>query len=440
MALDYTFGNIMNTRIILFIILSIFGSLFAQDEATLFNKPSKKELYARARDVLKSSLENKDMGKARQALEYLQANTQNGAPLTQDEEYRIYFEIGDYEKAIILFEDLIHPSLDPLYKPKTEQRIQVNDILSQYIAARWQSTSPENHKIKEDSLLNIVNNSETPQQYKDLFTVLIYLDFVDNLIILKNNNYVKPEDSVLVQNFLDKSIEYCSKYPMTGPTVYLNERIIPQIQKRQQEIKAYQKDPERNKYYTGGLSVFVGKWLGFMSGEATDYLDSKMSACMIFEAELQIKRLVLGGFWSYGLETTFKYEEPDRHIYDDESLGLTLGYVAYDSRFLKVTPFIGISTADLMTIDYDIETQFVLGANVDSRLIFKKISQSLLSLGITARFKYMLQIGTYEPYNSIHVGPPEIDSEGRTKYPTSNNVSASMLNHTFALELGIFLW
>ncbi|WP_206674869.1 hypothetical protein [Fibrobacter succinogenes] len=38
------------------------------------NAPSKKELFSRARDVLKKSLENKDFGQAGEAYAYLQAN------------------------------------------------------------------------------------------------------------------------------------------------------------------------------------------------------------------------------------------------------------------------------------------------------------------------------------------------------------------------------
>lgn len=431
----------MNTRIILFIILSIFGSIFAQDESSLFNKPSKKELYSRAREVLKTSIESKDVEKARQALEYLQANTQNGAPLTRDEEYRIYFEIGDFEKGIILYEDLVHQALDSLYKPKNEERIQVDDVLSQHLATTWRSTGPENHKIKEDSLLNAVNNSDTPQQYKDLFTVLVYLDFINSLIEIKNGDFANPEDTILVQNFLDKSIEYCSKYPMTGPAVYLKEQTIPQIQQRMKEIEDYRRDPFIYKYYTGGLSIYGGKWIGFLSGEATDYLKDEMGTTFIMEAEIQIRRVALGVFLSWGLITRPKFEKRMWGTYEDESVGVTLGYVTYDSRFLKVTPFIGYSSTELMTADKSINPQLALGLNVDSHLLASKPSDIYgLSFCLNIRFKYMAQIGSLETSTTEKTFKGYNDYEEPIYDYKTKDVSASIINHTFALELGVLIW
>lgn len=411
----------MKLRIILLAILCLFGTLFAQNEDEMFNKPSKRELYSRARDVLRTSLENKDHEKARQALEYLQANVKNGAPLTIVEEFRIYFEIEDYEKGIILYEDYIHPSLDSLYKPKTEQRIQADDELSRYIKKRWTSNSPEQDRNMLDSFEIVVNNSSIEQQYKDLYQVFIDINLIDNHTEIKNGDYAEAEDSVIVQKFLDDAIKYTTKYPMTGPSIYLKEQTIPQVQKRVKKIQDYRRDPLIYKYYTGGLSVYAGKWLGFLSGEATDYVNDKMGSTFIIEGEIQIRRVSLGFFWYFGLITTPKFDQKIWGTYEDESIGFTLGYVTYDSRFLKATPFIGYSSTDFMTIDAIVEPHFALGLNIDSHLLATPPGEnSGLSIALNARFKYMMQIGSLEL--------------------TTINKTPLAINHTFALEFGIFVW
>ena len=61
-----------------------FSVPMAQDSTP---KPSKKELFLRARDVLKTSLESGDTARAGQALDYLKTNVEEGAPLTRFEEY-----------------------------------------------------------------------------------------------------------------------------------------------------------------------------------------------------------------------------------------------------------------------------------------------------------------------------------------------------------------
>ena len=78
-----------------------FSVPMAQDSSP---KPSKKELFLRARDVLKTSLESGDTARARQALDYLKTNVEEGAPLTRFEEYLADMETGRYEQGIELYE------------------------------------------------------------------------------------------------------------------------------------------------------------------------------------------------------------------------------------------------------------------------------------------------------------------------------------------------
>lgn len=413
----------MKFKIFLTTIISIFCVLFAQDETALYNQPSQKELYSRAREILKNSLENGDLEKGRQALEYLQSKVSSGAPLEKSEEFQIYFELGEYEKGITLYEDAVHAELDPAYHPKAELRNSVNDALSQYLQKKWSSKDNVQNKIRQDSLVNIVNHSEAKQQQKDLFSTLIHLNLLD-YIQFKDGDFVNIEDTMQVHQFIDEANQYCEKYPNTDAGIYLKENVIPNVKKHLKQMDDYRRDPLIYNYYTGGLSFYVGKWLiGLLSGNATEYLKDSRGTSLMLEAELQIRRIAFTGFYTFGLITKPKYDKKFWDTHEDESIGLTLGYVAYDTRFLKVTPFIGYGSTVLTTVDEEIEPQIILGVNVDSHLWFSKPFDFLFaSFGFNARFKYMMQIGELKDYSG------------------KEDIKATTVHHTFALELGIALW
>lgn len=408
----------MKLKIFLFTAFCIFSSLFAQDAESLLSQPSKKKLYTRAREYLKASLENKDFENVRGALGYLQDRVSRGAPLRKFEEYVIYFELGDYEKGITLYEEDVRPSLDSTYH--SEPRTFSFDDLNNYLHER--DFSQTSNKNRLDSLVNAVNQSDIEQQYKDLFSVLIHraiLKDIENIYLVDQR---QPGDSVAFTQFYEEAKNYCANYPNTDAARYLKEQVIPTVQRNQKKVDEYIHDPLTKQYYNGGLSIYVGKWLiGFLSGDATKYLNDKRGTSLMLEAELQVSRFALSGFWSYGLITKLKHSQEfngdekieERSETEDETTGFTFGFVTYDSRFLKITPFIGGGLASLRTIDINIKSQLLLGVNVDSHLW---VPRSFF-LGIKARFKYMMQYG---------------------KFLTSD-YTANAFHHIFALELGIFL-
>ena len=110
----------MKNRVILLwlLICSVLTSLWAQ----VYSQPSKFELYQSARDVLKESLENGNLERAAQALDYLKENAEKGAPLTEQEEYLADLEIGRFEEGIVLYADLYRNLLDTAYRRETPNR------------------------------------------------------------------------------------------------------------------------------------------------------------------------------------------------------------------------------------------------------------------------------------------------------------------------------
>ena len=77
----------MKFRIFFIFLLLVSAGLWAAESADAREKVSKRELFLRARDVLKTSLESGDTARACEALDYLAANVAQGAPLSRFEEY-----------------------------------------------------------------------------------------------------------------------------------------------------------------------------------------------------------------------------------------------------------------------------------------------------------------------------------------------------------------
>ncbi len=394
---------------------------------SLYSEPSKKELFAKARDVLKESLKNKDKERAKQAFQYLQDNVKNGAPLMKFEEYLIHMELGEYEQGIFIYAELRRTVLDSTYTPKKENRIYAEDPLHSYLFRNFNPFTKE----KADSLIARVNSSDVKQQYKDLYAALVYSELVIGIerINVYGSQYVFSaiKDTTYAENFLTLAKNY-TKYDLSaGSSYYLKNQTIPFVQGFMDKYRDFRKDPLKHKYYTGGLGIYAMKWVGFLSGDAAKYLNDKMGDDDLFlEAEIRYKRFSVSGFFSYGLVVEPNYKEvlmEDEADAEDESIGLTLGFTVFDSRFLRATPFIGIGSTTMLDVDGVIEPEWILGLDGDIRLLASKPRRiGGLSVAMLIRAKYMAQIG--------HFSDDKVDKP----------VEGTLVNHTFALGIGIDLW
>lgn len=417
----------MKLKILLYAIFCITGCLFAEEIPDIFNKLPKKELTARARTVLLEALTNKDSEKAHTAFGYLQANIKNGAPLSLSEEYMIYFELGEYENGIRAYEKHVLSQKDGTYSNEQDHRIHAHDKLTYFLDAKWSRYYTKNGKIFKDSLINEVNNSGINQEYKDLYPMLIQIDEI-YLSWIQSDGLHDSSESAKIHKYQDQATIYCSKYPTTNTARYLKEQVIPTIDKILKDEETRRQDPFFDRYYTGGFSIYAGKWYGFLSGEITEYIKDKMDNTLMFEGEIQVRRIAISAIYSMGMITNPKYDTTSWTNENDGNFSMTLGYVVYDSRFLKTTPFAGVGTTFFETKENLVEPLWILGMNIDSRLLFTKPPKRGTSFGINARFKYMMQIGEFDSSN---------DHNFNKKDPS---IEATMINHTFALELGVLIW
>lgn len=401
------------------------GAAESAADASLYSEPSKKELFAKARDVLKESLENENKDRAKQAFLYLQDNVKNGAPLMKFEEYLIHMELGEYEQGILIYAELRRTVLDSTYTPKKENRVYAEDPLHSYLFRNFSPFTKE----KADSLIARVNASDIKQQYKDLYAALVYSELVIDIerVNVYGSQYLFSaiKDTTYAENFLTLAKNY-TKYDLSaGSSYYLKNQTIPFVQKFMDKYRDFRKDPLKHKYYTGGLGIYAMKWVGFLSGDAAKYLNDKMGDDDLFlEAEIRYKRFSVSGFFSYGLVLEPNYKDVWQDDEDeDESIGLTLGFTVFDSRFLRATPFIGIGSTTMLEADEVIEPEWILGLDGDIRLLASKPRKiGGLSVAVLIRAKYMAQIG--------HFSDDEVDKP----------VNGTLVNHTFALGIGVNLW
>lgn len=384
----------------LFLLVALCASLVFADEQV-----SKKELFSRARDALKTALETGNKERAGQALGYLQKNVKDGAPLIRFEEYLVYMELGDYESALPIYADLRRTVLDPKYKPKEELRIVADDPLAAYLRRGLVPFT----RVKADSLYAIVNNSDVKEEDKKLYRALLYSELMQ-------------EDLASGEAFIAAAKDYTMFHPTSPYAEFLRTYTIPYVERSWKRARDFKEDPLKHKYYTGGLGAHIYTWRGFLSGEATDYLDDKMGDAFMADLTIRVWRISLNAFLSYGLITLpmdyhWDYES------EDETVGFTAGFTAFDSRFLRVEPFLGLGFTTYMCADEAAESSdFVLGNNVDFRIFATKPARyGATSVAVDLRLKYMVQFGSLEFYNV-------------------DGVEMSAIRHTFAIGLGVELW
>ncbi len=408
----------MKLRILSLVIFVLLGTscLWAQNTSQF----SKKELFSRARDALKVALENGNRERAGEALEYLRTNASAGAPLSYFEEYLISMELGRYEEGILLYADLRHSVMDNEYKPEREERVEEYDPLSKYL---FRDLNPFT-QAKADSLYAIVEKSDVKQEYKELYRVMLYAELALAKNLLTYGGYRLSWDTVkdtaCAAVLLDLAGRYVDTFPMSSYTFFFKEKLIPFVKEIMQPLEDFRNDPFSQKYYTGGIGAHVYGWVGFLSGEGADYLNDYMGTPFMTDLTVRIKRFSLNAFLSLGMVT----EPPDYRwqTCDDESIGLTLGFNVFDTRYLRVEPFIGYGATYYCCAEASPD-DFILGSNVDFRFFATRPSRiGGPSLALDLRFKYMMQM---EMFQSNEVNDRE---------------ELFLMRHTFALGLGIELW
>lgn len=423
-------------KIVLYLLVLLSVSVFADG-----NQVSKKEMYYRARDVLRESLEGGDYDKAGQALEYLQENISNGAPLTVNEEYYAYMGMHRYEDALRVYFEGRRVYLDVKYHPDVQKRVIAEDGLSLYFSKLVVNLT----KASADSLIQIIEASEVSQESKDLYGTLLYSELVIGHTLFYVGNEVmyalRVWNDTYVEPFFARARDFVQKYPNSIHSEYLNRDIIPMVQKHLDFLA----NPLEHKFYTGGYGIYASLWWGGISGDASDYIQMDMGSYML-EFEMQFWRVNFGAFYAWGIEGKRKYRRDlvsQSSDYDDGySIGFTAGFDVFDSKYVKVVPFIGLGSTTIDALEIDAHNHFLVGTNVDLRLWTskaKKIGSPIFSMHL--RLKYMAKFSSYkDSYVNVEQIYDEEDGHYIGREDHHLTASGDYVNHAFSIGLGLYWW
>ena len=423
----------MKIRSLLFWVLFLFAAVNLGAEES--PQVSKKALFLRAREALLVSLQSGDMDRAATAYDYLKQNVSNGAPLNIIEEYIASMKLKRYEDAIDAYSEINRIILDKNYEGPKQKRFSVEDELHDYL---FHDLSSLDKKVA-DSIYAIVETANVKQEYKDLYRTLQFLEIILGVrytSIDKMTRFYDVADTSCAEDFLVSAKSFVKKYPSSKHSAYLKNDIIPFVQEYMNQMRLFREDPFAHKYYTGGIGVYFYKWIGLLGGEASDYLDDKMGTSFMYDMNFRQSRISLNWFMSYGIMTQYDYakNKPElvQKVHDDDisgdledlTMGTYCGVVVYDSKYLRVEPFIGGSaTYYYNLLNHGVFPEFLWGSNVDYRFYATKPNYiGDLSFAFTLRFKYMMQIGS-------------LDDEC-----CNDSKSMGVVRHSFALGLGVELW
>ncbi|SHK44341.1 hypothetical protein [Fibrobacter sp. UWEL] len=411
-------------RIVLYLLVLLAVSVFAEG-----GQVSKKELFSRARDVLKESLESGDTARAGEALDYLKANLDNGAPLTANEEYYANMGMHRYGDALETYFEGRRLFLDMDYNPydpALHARVQEKDGLNYYLTAN----ADEITRSQVDSLDNLIASTDIDQERKDLFSVLLLSE-----LVFGQNGYMVPgtyhvaigvRETAYADEFVKRAEDFVQKYPNSVHAGYLKKGLIPMAQ----EYVDFQKEPLKHKFYTGGYGAYYSRWWGGITGDASNFIKMDMGTYML-EFEMQFWRVNLGAFVAYGIDAERKYVDSDSPSYDEDdgySIGFTAGFDVFDSKFLKVVPFIGIGATTIEVLEIDAHNHFLMGSNLDIRIWTttpRRMRAPVASVQL--RLKYMAKFSSYS-------------DKYRDENGVYHSVSGDYTNHAFSVGLGIYWW
>lgn len=295
------------------------------------------------REVLLEYVKNKDTAGVSESIRELEAlQTKECLPIVDLEKKYIYLDLKMYRSLI---PHLVHEykalydtlEVDPGY------RVAKDDGLHLYIKSGL---------MKLDTSVSFYN-----QHAQSIKTAKISEEEKDELEILMqlHESYWNDQNLNNIRALIER---FVGIYPDNEDVPWLKKAALLPMQ-RMNTFGMYMEDRAKNKdrvieskYYTGGMGFNLyllgsGKAVsGYDEIYRSDLLEGAVDPIHL-EFYLQFSSIALSlGYFNTGLVGI-------------ETVDLTVGYVVYDSRYLKIRPFFGISTP---FTNFEIKEDFCLGA------------------------------------------------------------------------------
>lgn len=324
-------------------------TLFASnvEQAILALPPSAEEMVRRGRTLLLKSLQNGDSALALQTVSFLEGKySEHLCPFSRMEKGLVYLQVQKYDSA---WTELVRERR--LFAPQAKQATTVaercavessdgnsdflyfHDELFAYLKRNFTWTGQ-----KMDSLFELVQTSSVEAFYKEAIPAFFPVVFSWER---RSDLYSRSAES------------FVQKYPDDENGIWLRENFLTAEQK--QETNRSEDVFQAHLYGSGvGFEFLTG--LGFLTSDFKKefrhkYWDYYMAL------PIQLFRMTFTPFVSFGVLETRENRQFADVLWEKNSElailegGMTLGFVALDSRFFKVEPFLGIASAELALPD-----------------------------------------------------------------------------------------
>ncbi len=394
------------------------------EQSLVGENSSEMEPIYRAREDLLDAIKNKDSATVSLKVAQLEGmQTYSIIPLHDSEKLCFYKDLKMYRALLKM---LVHHYKNAYVFDKTAnaQRAE-NDGLMVYTKDYLEKHRISNHDYEE--IEPYVNRSDLNEAEKCELRLLMNLEFA----------YKQESDNVSVRNYAKAFVDSFPDHPDAS---WVKKSILDPLSRMDANDLYFAKRAEKkdsiieNKLYTGGagLNLYYGPGLGlgFENYYREDLVEPE-SFSINFELYLQIRRV------SASVEII---NSGHKGIMNG---GLSLGFVAYDSQYLKVRPYLGVAYSMFKgTVknpfyfpnddDYGLTANescefsnmgyaVTLGTNVDFKFATAYLffsSSNLVSFSIVGKFRLS--------YLDLSAGEPLVRGTG--------------LDAFFAIGLGVYFW
>lgn len=294
------------------------------EQSLMGQSSSEMEPVYRAREDLLDAIRNKDTATVSLKVAQLEGmQTHSIIPLHDTEKLCFYKDLKMYRALLKM---LVHhyKSAYEFDKTVNAQRAE-NDGLMVYTKDYLEKHKISNHDYQD--IESNVNRSDLSEAEKSELKLLMNLHFA----------YKDDSDNASVRNYAK---EFVDNFPDHPDASWVKKSILDPLNRMDVSDLYYTDRAEKkesvieNKLYTGGfgLNLYLSPGLGFGFGNYyREDLVKPESYPINFELYLQIRRV------------SVSFEMINSGHEGLINFGFSFGFVAYDSRYLKVRPYLGFS-------------------------------------------------------------------------------------------------
>lgn len=327
------------------------------EQAILAEPLPASEMVRRARSYLLKCLQNGDKEKALQTIEYLNdAFSETLCPFSGMEKGLSYLHVDRYDSALTALigaRRLAAPKAkkavsfeDRCVVEAKNERFRSSRIIYDELYAFLERDYPKT-AAQIDSLISQIQASSVDAFYKDEALAFVPVIFTASF---------GRAEAPMVEKVCAAGNAFVQKYPANEDGVWLEANFVKPLQKRLSRNPETLEDPVQSHLYTSGVGFEFLSGIGMLTGDLKDEFHHKYWSYYA-AIPIQLYRVVFTPFLSFGTLETRNHRRFENVLWEENSdlsvysAGITLGFVLYDSRYVKLESFVGIGSAESMLPD-----------------------------------------------------------------------------------------